>query len=235
MGTGPFPEDIVAQGSERGPRFRVPGWRPSRAAGVVAVVMLLAGLAVGYAIGNQQGGRAVATARSAAPTPTASSAGQELQGSLLYGMALTENPGTCSMQVGHDLELGIPVTNMSADTVLLQSARAVAVMPTLLKVLSWSWAPCGFDGDGIIADTVALGPGETTWLTATVKPLVACPGPSPLQFNITYSVNRQNYSFTLPGFSDLSAVRYSGCQGQPQDAGLSKHCFGVGVDVGVNV
>jgi hypothetical protein len=95
--------------------------------------------------------------------------------------------------------------------VLLESAEPVADVPGLLKVLSWHWATCGFDDDGIMPDAVALGPGETTWLIATVKPLVACPTPAPLQFRVTYSVNRQKSSFTLPGFADLSAVRYSGC------------------------
>jgi hypothetical protein len=211
----PLPEDVVALGSERGPRFTMPGWRPSRAAAILAVVTLLAGLAVGYAIGIRQGG----PARVAAGTPAASSAAPRSAASpadqpdfTLYGQALTEEPGTCSTQVGDDLELGIPVTNRSAETVLLESAEPVAEVPGLLKVLSWSWAPCGFDGDGITPDTVELGPGQTTWLTATVKPLVACPGPAPLQFRVTYSVNRHQASFTLPGFSDLSAVRYSGCQ-----------------------
>ncbi len=196
----PFPEDVVAQGSERGPRFTMPGWRPSRAAGILAVVTLLAGLAAGYAIGNQQGGRA----RPAARAPAARSAGP----------ALTELPGTCSTQIGTDLELGIPVTNMSAETVLLRSAKPVANALGLLKVLSWRWGPCGFDADGIILNTVALGPGETTWLTATVRPRVACPTAAPLQFRVTYSVHRRKSSVTLPGFADLGTVRYSGCQGQ---------------------
>src|SRR6185437_9534046 len=43
VGDRPFPEDIVSQGSERDPRFTVPGWRPSRAAGILAVVTLLVG------------------------------------------------------------------------------------------------------------------------------------------------------------------------------------------------
>jgi hypothetical protein len=184
----------------------------------LAAVTLLAGLAVGYAIGDQQGGRAgtaarAATAGSTGPQSAASSADQAPGGIPLYGPALTEEPGTCSTQVGNDLELGIPVTNMSQDTVLLHSAKPVPDVDGLLKVLSWHWAPCGFDADGIIPDTVALGPGETTWLTATVKPLVACPSASPLQFRVTYSVNRQESSFTLPGFSDLTGVRYSGCKG----------------------
>jgi hypothetical protein len=178
-------------------------------------VALLAGLAVGYAIGIQHSGHArAAGGSSAAARSAASSAGRGRAGIPLFGPVLTEVPGTCSTQVGHDLELGIPVTNTSARTVLLDSAAPVADTPSLLKVMSWHWEPCGFDADGIIPDTVALGPGETTWLTATVEPLVACPSPAPLQFRVTYSVNQRTSSFTLPGFADLSAVPYSGCRGQ---------------------
>lgn len=68
-----------------------------------------------------------------------------------------------------------------------------------------------FDHDGIVPDTVTLGPGETTWVTAVVQPLVACPVPAPLQFQVTYSVNSQKSTSDLPGFPDLSAVHYSGC------------------------
>lgn len=202
----------MEQGSERGPRFTIPGWRPSPAAGILAVVALLAGLAAGYAIGSRPGGRARTASIATAP---ASSASPGPAGFALPGPAVTQEPGTCSTQVGKDLELGIPVTNMSAETVLLRSARPAAAVPGLLRVLSWHWAPCGFDGDGIlIPGKVALGPGETTWLTATVRSLVGCPAAAPLQFRVTYSVNGQKSSVTLPGFADLGATRYSGCTGR---------------------
>jgi hypothetical protein len=130
-----------------------------------------------------------------------------------YGPALTEDPGTCSTQVGRNLELGIPVTNQSPETVRLDSAKPVIPLVGLLKVLSWRWAPCGFDSDGIVPDTVALGPGQTTWLTAVVKSLTACPAASPLQFRVTYSLNRQESTIGLPGFADLGVAHYSGCPG----------------------
>jgi hypothetical protein len=78
-------------------------------------------------------------------------------------------------------------------------------------VLSWRWDPCGFDNDGIVQETVALGPGQTIWVTAVVQPPVASPGPAPLQFQVTYAANSQKITFNLPGFPDLSAVHYSGC------------------------
>jgi hypothetical protein len=72
--------------------------------------------------------------------------------SIEFGPVLTEDPGTCSVQAGHDLELGIPVTNQSGETVLLESARPVPLASGMLKVLSWRWEPCGFDSDGIIPE-----------------------------------------------------------------------------------
>ena len=180
---------------------------------------LAIGLGAGYAAGYGQARGTVA-----APEKAAAPAGQALgnaatativavgpPASLDAGLALTEGTGTCSVQAGRDLELGIPVTNRSGATVLLESVKPVPLVSGLLKVLSWQWGPCGFDNDGTVPDAVALDPGETTWVTAVVQPLVACPGPAPLQFQVTYAVNGQHSTFNLPGFPDLSAVRYSGC------------------------
>ena len=186
----------------------------------MAAVTLLVGLAVGYAVGHGQGrGTAAAPDKPAAPAGQAPGAvGSETIVAVapsastgFSGPALTQNPGTCSVQVGRNLELGIPVTNQSGETVLLESVKPVLPVSGILKVLSWRWAPCGFDNDGIIPDKVALGPAETTWVTAVVQPLIACPAPAPLQFRVTYSVNSRQSTFNLPGFPDLSAVHYSGC------------------------
>jgi hypothetical protein len=64
---------------------------------------------------------------------------------------------------------------------------------------------------GVTQAITVLEPGQTAWLTATVKPLVACPTGVPLQFHVTYSVNHRTSSSTLPGFSDLSAIHFTGC------------------------
>ena len=186
----------------------------------MAAVTLLVGLAVGYAVGHGQGrGTAVAPDKPPAPAGQApGAAGSETIVAVapsastgFSGPALTQNPGTCSVQVGRNLELGIPVTNQSGETVLLESVKPVPLVSGILKVLTWRWDPCGFDHDGIVPDKVELGPGETTWVTAVVRPLIACPAPAPLQFRVTYSVNSRQSTFNLPGFPDLSAVHYSGC------------------------
>jgi len=135
----------------------------------MAAVTLLAGLAVGYAVGHGQGrGTAAAPGKPAAPAGQAPGAvGSETIAAVapsastgFSGPALTQNPGTCSVQAGRNLELGIPVTNRSGQTVLLESARPVPLVSGILKVLSWRWDPCGFDHDGIVPDTVTLGFGD---------------------------------------------------------------------------
>ena len=186
----------------------------------MAAVTLVAGLAVGYAVGHGQGqGTVAAPGKPAAPAGQArGGAGSETIVAVapsasinFFGVVLTQIPGTCSVQVGRNLELGIQVTNQSGEAVLLESVKPVLPVSGLLKVLSWRWDTCGFDNDGIVPDKVALGPGATTWVTAVVQPLIACPAPAPLQFRVTYSVNSRQSTFNLPGFPDLSAVHYSGC------------------------
>jgi hypothetical protein len=173
-------------------------------------VTLAIGLAIGYTAGHGQGRGTVATpGKPAAPAGPAS--GGVTPGTIVAVEPLREDPGTCSVQAGRELELGIPVTNQSGDTVLLESVKPVTPVSGMLKVLSWRWDPCGFDNNGLVPDTVVLGPGETTWVTAVVQPLVACPGPAPLQFQVTYSINSLKTTFNLPGFPDLTAVAYSGC------------------------
>jgi hypothetical protein len=219
MDEGSSEPDILEQGDRlRLPRLPSPGWRLSRGAGILATATLAIGLAAGYAVGHGQGrGTVAAHEKPAAPAGQTSAVGS---GSVLLvappasidvGLALTEGTGTCSVQAGRDLELGIPVTNRSGQTVLLESVKPMPLVSGMLKVLSWRWNPCGFDNNGTAPDTVVLGPDETTWVTAVVQPLVACPGPAPLQFQVTYAINGQQSTFNLPGFADLSAVHYSGC------------------------
>jgi hypothetical protein len=213
------PDILEQQGKSRLLRLPSPGWRPPPGAGVLAAVTLVVGLAAGSAVGyGHRRGSAATPAKASSPTaqmPTAAPQASTETAPSAYagflGPALTQDSGTCSVQAGRDLELGIPVTNQSTETILLQSARPVSVMPEMLTVRSWRWGPCGFEGNAIAPDTVALGPGQTTWVTAVVHPLIACPAPVPVQFRVTYSVNRQPGSSSLPGFADLSEVRYSGC------------------------
>lgn len=225
MSDGHLREDILEQGSEREPRFTFPDWRPSRAAGILAVVTLVVGLGIGYSVGKQQGSHSAA-----ASAPPAASAEQlpptypwnpSSVTRLIAGMglnALTQEPGTCLAQVGQDYEVGIPVTNASQQPVTLGTVKPVPGVTGMLSVLSWHWSPCGYHGAGATLQVpgttqviTILEPGQSSWLTATVKPLVACPTGASLQFHVTYQVNGRTRSSTLRGFSNLSTVHFTGC------------------------
>lgn len=224
MDEGSAEPDIVEQGG--GPRLRLPGWRPSRGAGVAAAVTLAAGLAIGYAAGHGQDRGTAAAERAASPGGAGAAAVKAAAPATAFpfdGLAVTQGSGTCSAQAGRDLDLGIPVTNQSAGTVSLEAARPVLPLPGMIRVLSWRWGPCGFSPGAGAPGTVALGPGESTWLTATVRPLTACPAASPLQFRVTYSLNRRKATVSLPGFPDLGSVRYGGCPATVPPASRQAH------------
>ncbi|MGH3292336.1 MAG: hypothetical protein ACRDP7_11055, partial [Trebonia sp.] len=117
--------DFIEQGGGRLklPGLPSPGWRPSRVAGILAAVTLAIGLGAGYGLGR---GTVAAHGKPAAPAGQASGGGAS--GTVVAvapppppaidsGPVLTEVPGTCSEQAGRDLELGIPLTNLSGETV----------------------------------------------------------------------------------------------------------------------
>ena len=124
------------------------------------------------------------------------------------GLALTQDTGQCSVQSGRELQLGVQVTNQSAEPIGLSGIRTVLPLSGL-KVVSQQWAPCGAIGAVQVPDT--LGPGDSTWLSVTVQVLVACPAPIPVQFVVGYTYAGEAGTVNLPGFPDLGGVPYSGC------------------------
>jgi hypothetical protein len=213
MTGGTSGDDILDQGSRR---FRLPGWRPSRGAEVLAVAALVAGLAAGYAAGNSRAGSGAATPRPTV-TVTASPPGAIAaapSGSFPFSdsSALVQDVGSCAVQTGHELQLGIQFTNDSADPVTLMTARAVLPMGGFSEV-ALQWGTCGALGGGPSqgAGLIMLLPGESTWLSATLKVKVGCPAPLPVQFRVGYRVHGHTDTASLPGFSDLGQVPYTGC------------------------
>jgi hypothetical protein len=197
--------DVVGQD---GGRFRFPDWRParlSRGGAILAAFTLLVGLTAGYAAGQQHAGnRAAAPPR---PRTLASSPAPPVA----VSPALIQNATGCSAQVGRNLlQLGVPVTNQSAAAVTL---GWIDVRTPLggLRIVSQQWGPCGAlpAGQEMVGDKLAAG--DTIWLTATFKVLVKCPGPLPVQFSVGYDAGGSDASASLPGFSDLSQVPYTGC------------------------
>ena len=215
--------DVVEQGGRRffpSLNWRPP-WRPPRGAAILLAVGLVIGLAAGYAAGHRQAPRNA----SASPTASASPAlpvpppapqivikGTAIQGTgsvFTDGLALTQDTGTCSVQSGRELQLGVQVTNSSTEPIVLSRIRTVFPLSGL-KVVSQQWAPCG--AIGAVQGPVALEPGDSTWFSVTVQVLVACPAPLPVQFTVSYTYAGEAAIVTLPGFPDLGQVPYTGCR-----------------------
>lgn len=198
-------DDVVAQ--DRG-RFPLPGVRLSgslsRGSLVLAAVTLLAGLGAGYAAGQRHaGGGATAPQR-----PRTSAAGVTPASPVT---ALIQTPGACSTQIGRDsLQLGVQFMNQSATQVALRWADAVVPMGGL-RAISQDWGPCGVLPASLDPGGNLIAPGASAWFTMTFKVLTKCPGPLPVQFSIGYDVDGHHAVASLPGFPDLSQVRYTGC------------------------
>ena len=202
-------DDVVELGASS--RFRLPHWPPSRGAGILTVAALVVGLAAGYAEGETE--RAGGTARPQPTVTVTASPSAQAPGvsfSLAGSLALTQDAAACSAQTGHELQLGIQFTNRSTQPVTLTTATATTLLPGFLRLAGWRWQTCGgLLGAGPV-DELLL-PGESSWLTATFKVQVPCPGAANVQFTVRYLVQGQSETATLPGFSDLRQVPYSAC------------------------
>lgn len=209
MGDEAGPGDVVELGGGR--RFRLPGWRPSRGAEILAVATLVVGLAAGYATGSS-GARSAArpqptvtvTAFPPGPVPDASF-------SSVASPALTQDPDVCAVQTGRDtMELGIQLVNESTQTLTLTNAKAVLPLGGLTQ-LTWQWGTCGALINGPVQGDYSLSPGQGAWLTVTFQVQLRCPAPVPVQFNVAYRVKGHSGAVSLSGFSNLGEVPYSGC------------------------
>ena len=197
-------DDVLEQGSRRRP---VPRWRLPRAALVLGAVGLLAGLAAGYAAGVRHAGKPPSAPRGAASqTAPSDTAG---------GFPLSQSGPGCSAQTGHELQLGLEVTILSAKAITLH--RVAVVLPLGgLKVISQAWGPCGELPDAAGAPGHALpptlGPGASAWFTVTFQVLVRCPQPLPVQFVLHFDQGGPPGAMPLPSFPDLSQVPYGNCR-----------------------
>jgi hypothetical protein len=215
--------DVVEQGGRRffpSLNWRPP-WRPPRGAAILLAVGLVIGLAAGYAAGYHQAPRNASASPTAsaspgppvpAPAPQIVIKGTAIQGTgtvFTDGLALTQDTGTCSVQSGRKLQLGVQVTNTSGEPIGLGRIRTVFPLSGL-KVVSQQWAPCG--AIGAVQGPVILGPGDSTWLSVTVQVLVACPAPLPVQFTVGYTYAGEAATVNQPGFPDLGQVPYTGCR-----------------------
>jgi hypothetical protein len=199
--------DVLEQGGRRFPR---PDWRPPRSAAILLAVGLAIGLVVGYAAGYRHG---PASARPVHPQAAVSASATLVTGGAVPdegGPALTQAGDTCYAQSGRDLQVGVQVTNGSAE--LIGLGRIHTVLPLGgLRVISQRWAPCGVIGPD--QDPDSLGPGDSIWLSVTLRVLGGCPQPFPVQFTVDYRAAGEAAAVRLPGFPDLGQVPYTGCTG----------------------
>jgi hypothetical protein len=194
---------------------RLPGWPPPRGAAVLAAAALVIGLAAGYTAGDRHARGTTALPKPSATASPSSSAASAPTGTFLFAgsPALTQGTGACSVQTGHELQLGVQVTNQSTAAVELQAAKAVLPMGGL-KQVAWQWATCGAipaGPAGPAQDYAILLPGQSTWLSATFQVQLSCPGFAPVQFTVSYLAQGKPATASLPGFPDLGQVPYSGC------------------------
>jgi hypothetical protein len=207
-------DDILEHGRERPrwvsairwpaalPRPAAVRWPPRPAAVLLLVAGLLAGLAAGYTAGDRHAGRSAAPLARGAPSEEARLAAG--------GLALSQPGPACSAQVGHDLQVGLEVTNVSGTGLTLR--RAAAVLPLGgLKEVGQAWGTCGELPQADAGSAASLPAGASIWFTVTLKVLVRCPGPLPVQFSLDYIQRGKPASVHLPGFDDLGQVPYSGC------------------------
>jgi len=196
--------DVVEQGGGRLPslNWRPLNWRSRRGTAILLAVGLIVGLAVGYAAGDRQASRSVGPPRpavsSAPPAPSLAA----------VSPALIQAIGTCAVQDGRELQLGVQVTNQSTANLTLSLVRPVLPLGGL-KWVAQQWAPCGTLPTG--QDPATLPPGASTWFSVTFEVLVRCPGPLPVQFMVEYMVGGRAAITSLPGFPDLGSVPYTGC------------------------
>jgi len=209
MDDGFSAEDVVEQGQGR---RRLPSlnWRPSRGASVLAAVALVAGLGAGYAAGDRQA-RGSAAPPAPSPTPTAAVPSPAVTFHFSGSPALAQDTGTCSAQRGRDLQLGVQVTNQSGAPVTLRGVRSAVLAAGWLTPVAQQRGPCGTLSAGLEQGTDVLPPGASTWFAFTFKVLRGCPRPVPVRFTVAYAVQGHAATASLPGFSDLSGVPYSGC------------------------
>ncbi|GAA5201101.1 hypothetical protein GCM10023322_80420 [Rugosimonospora acidiphila] len=177
-------------------RSVLPGVRRSRLAGLVAIALVVGGLA-GYLVGLRQ-----ATLPTAAPSPSASPP------------QLAATGDRCATQIGNQLQLGIEVVNESRDNLMLRQVAPYLPLGMLREVDS-GWGGCGDLSPRPSSMPYLLQLGAATWLTVTFDVLESCPGAAPVGFQVFYEQSGREGELQWLAFPDLGDVSYGRCSTGP--------------------
>ncbi len=118
----------------------------------------------------------------------------------------------CSLQDGHQLQLGDEVRNELDVPVTLVGVRVPYKAGDALRSIGSIRGPCGqLPGadHGITGYHLAVG--ASVWLTVTVDVLAGCPAALHLTILLDYSANGHTATAMLADFPDLGDVPYTGC------------------------
>ena len=177
-------------------RRRLP-WRLFAAA--AAVVVVVAGV-VGYVIGDQHGAAMtmarplVSPTRVVEPLSTVSVTGRQ-----------------CAVEVGHQLQVGIEITNDTRQTVSLKAIDVDAPLPGF-NVRAKQFGTCGVVGGN--TGPQPLAPGNSTWISATFDNHLSCQGPSSSNIStasIIFTVHYDDGLTATGGFSNLPDIALPAC------------------------
>jgi hypothetical protein len=118
----------------------------------------------------------------------------------------------CSVQKGHQLQLGVEVRNELDVPVTLTRARVPYAAGDQLRPVSSARGACGeLPGSDNGIEGYHLAVGAPVWLTVTVDVLTECPTPLHLTILLSYTQGAQSATTMLDGFPDLGGVPYTGC------------------------
>jgi hypothetical protein len=175
----------------------VPQLRLRGAAGAL-LIAAVAGM-VGFALGSRGSDKPSTAGPSTAATRTNPTAGSAVP-----------TAGTCSLQVGHRLQLGVEIQNSGAAEMIVRSVTPHFPLAGLRTVRTET-GPCGQQARARVADN-RIAPGGSLWVTTTVDVLVACPTPLPVQFEVVFTNGANTFRSPVGGFADLGGVPYTGCR-----------------------
>jgi hypothetical protein len=183
---------------------------------VGAIAALAVAFAVGWGVGQADrdegggsdnlpgltNGNPVGTGRTPAPPPA---------------ISLQATGERCAIQVDDTLWLGMELTNVGSDPVVLRALRVNMPLGGLddARVV---FGTCG-ELDALDARRDSEGNPEAVvdgsasiWVSGLFDVLEECPAPFPVQFLVTYTdLNGGGVAIAAGGFNDLGEIEYSGC------------------------